>query len=131
MGKGDCIDCNQCVDVCPTGIDIRNGTQLECVNCTACIDACNFMMEKTGLEKDLIRLDSEEGIKNSIPFSWTKRTIFYSFVLTLLIAFLTVLIATRKDFDATITRAKGTIQKSVGNNETSNIYDVTLINKTH
>ena len=130
VGKGDCIDCNQCVDVCPTGIDIRNGTQLECVNCTACIDACNFMMEKTGLEPDLIRLDSEEGIKNSVPFKWTKRTIFYSAILVLLMVFLSGLIITRKDFDATITRAKGTIQKSVGANGMSNIYDVTLINKT-
>ena len=50
-GKGDCIDCNQCVHVCPTGIDIRNGTQLECVNCTACMDACDFMMDKVGLGK--------------------------------------------------------------------------------
>jgi cytochrome c oxidase accessory protein FixG len=129
-GKGDCIDCNQCVDVCPTGIDIRNGTQLECVNCTACIDACNFMMEKTGLEPDLIRLDSEEGIKNSVRFSWTKRTIFYSVVLILLMVFLSALIITRKDFDATITRAKGTIQKSVGEHGSINIYDISLINKT-
>lgn len=128
--KGDCIDCNQCVDVCPTGIDIRNGTQLECVNCTACIDACDTMMEGVGLEKGLIRLDSEDGIKNSEPFSWTKRTVFYSAVLTALIAFLTILIITQKDFETTITRAKGTVQKSIGNNKTINIYDIDLINKT-
>src|SRR5690606_4460251 len=59
---GDCIDCNQCVNVCPTGIDIRNGTQLECTNCTACIDACNFMMEKVGRPKNLIRYDSENNV---------------------------------------------------------------------
>lgn len=128
--KGDCIDCNQCVDVCPTGIDIRNGTQLECVNCTACIDACDTMMEGVGLEKGLIRLDSEDGIKNSEPFSWTKRTVFYSAVLTALIAFLTILIITQKDFETTITRAKGTVQKSIGNNKSINIYDIDLINKT-
>jgi cytochrome c oxidase accessory protein FixG len=128
--KGDCIDCNQCVDVCPTGIDIRNGTQLECVNCTACIDACDTMMEGVGLEKGLIRLDSEEGIKNSTPFSWTKRTVFYSAVLMALIAFLAILIVTQKDFETTITRAKGTVQKSVGENKTINIYDIDLINKT-
>ncbi len=57
--KGDCIDCNQCVKVCPTGIDIRNGTQLECINCTACIDVCNHMMTSVGLPEGLIRLDSE------------------------------------------------------------------------
>ncbi len=130
VGKGDCIDCNQCVDVCPTGIDIRNGTQLECVNCTACIDACNTMMDGVGLEKGLIRFDSEEGIKNSVPFSWTKRTVFYSAVLTALMVFLAVLIITQKDFETTITRAKGTVQKSIGNNQTINIYDIDLINKT-
>ncbi|MDF1677055.1 MAG: cytochrome c oxidase accessory protein CcoG [Vicingaceae bacterium] len=130
VGKGDCIDCNQCVDVCPTGIDIRNGTQLECVNCTACIDACNTMMDGVGLEKGLIRFDSEEGIKNSVPFSWTKRTVFYTAVLTALIAFLTILIVTQKDFETTITRAKGTVQKSIGNGQTINIYDIDLINKT-
>src|SRR6188768_3306364 len=62
--KGDCIDCSQCVKVCPTGIDIRNGTQLECINCTACIDACDHMMESVGLQKGLIRFDSENGIAN-------------------------------------------------------------------
>lgn len=129
-GKGDCIDCNQCVDVCPTGIDIRNGTQLECVNCTACIDACNTMMDGVGLDRGLIRFDSEEGIKNSVPFSWTKRTVFYSAVLTALMVFLAVLIITQKDFETTITRAKGTVQKSIGNNQTINIYDIDLINKT-
>lgn len=130
VGKGDCIDCNQCVDVCPTGIDIRNGTQLECVNCTACIDACDTMMEGVGLEKGLIRLDSEDGIKNSEPFRWTKRTVFYSAILTALIAFLAILIITQKDFETTITRAKGTVQKSIGDNKTINIYDIDLINKT-
>ena len=128
--KGDCIDCGQCVDVCPTGIDIRNGTQLECVNCTACIDACDFMMENTGQEKGLIRLASEEGIKNSVKFSWTKRTVFYTVVLFVLVGLLSGFIITRKDFETTITRAKGVVQKSVGKDRISNIYDIDLINKT-
>lgn len=128
--KGDCIDCNQCVDVCPTGIDIRNGTQLECVNCTACIDACDFMMEKTGQEKGLIRLASEDGIKKSEKFTWTKRTVFYTIVLFVLMVFLSVLVLTRKDFETTITRANGVVQKSVGEDRISNIYDIDLINKT-
>ena len=129
-GKGDCIDCHQCVDVCPTGIDIRNGTQLECVNCTACIDACNFMMEKTGLPKGLIRLDSEDGIKNGEKFTWNKRKIFYSSVLVILIGFLSYIVASRNDFETTITRAKGVVQKSIDKNHMSNIYDITLVNKT-
>src|SRR5690606_12468123 len=73
--KGDGIDCNQCVDVCPTGIDIRNGTQLECVNCTACIDACDHMMESVGLPRGLIRYDSEEGIVNKAAKKFTPRSI--------------------------------------------------------
>ncbi len=130
VGKGDCIDCGQCVDVCPTGIDIRNGTQLECVNCTACIDACDFMMEKTGQERGLIRLASEDGIKDSTPLKWNKRTGFYTVVLILLMVFLSVLIITRKDFETTVTRAKGVVQKSVGENYLINIYDINLVNKT-
>jgi len=62
-GKGDCIDCKQCVHVCPTGIDIRNGTQLECINCTACIDECDTIMESVGLPKGLIRYASEDEIE--------------------------------------------------------------------
>ncbi len=62
-GKGDCIDCNQCVVVCPTGIDIRNGQQLECINCTMCIDACDEVMVKTGLPKGLIRYATEDEIE--------------------------------------------------------------------
>ena len=83
--KGDCIDCAQCVHVCPTGIDIRNGTQLECVNCTACIDACDSMMEGVGLEKGLIRFVSENGIKNRTRFQWTRRVISYTVLLVVLI----------------------------------------------
>ncbi|STD03195.1 cytochrome c oxidase accessory protein CcoG [Chryseobacterium carnipullorum] len=66
--KEDCIDCHQCVVVCPTGIDIRNGQQLECVNCTACIDACDEVMEKVGLPKGLVRYATEAEIENQETF---------------------------------------------------------------
>ena len=66
LGHGDCIDCFQCVHVCPTGIDIRNGTQLECVNCTACIDECDDIMEKIDRPKGLIRYASEDNINKKI-----------------------------------------------------------------
>ncbi|MGB0368362.1 MAG: cytochrome c oxidase accessory protein CcoG, partial [Flavobacteriales bacterium] len=72
-GKGDCIDCNACVDVCPTGIDIRNGTQLECINCTACMDACDNVMEKVGFETALVGYKSEETIETGTPFTYTTR----------------------------------------------------------
>ena len=82
--KGDCIDCHLCVDVCPTGIDIRNGIQLECVNCTACIDACDAVMEKINRPKKLIRYDSLNGIENNTKFKFTPRMMLYSVILVVL-----------------------------------------------
>jgi cytochrome c oxidase accessory protein FixG len=79
--KGDCIDCRLCVHVCPTGIDIRNGTQLECVNCTACIDACDDVMLKIGKPKGLIRFASVNAIQNRITKLFTSRVWGYTAVL--------------------------------------------------
>src|SRR5690606_82105 len=84
-GVGDCIDCFQCVHVCPTGIDIRNGTQLECVNCTACIDACDHIMESVNMPKGLIRYASESEISKKEKFQFTARMKGYSAVLLILI----------------------------------------------
>ena len=128
-GKGDCIDCMQCVYVCPTGIDIRNGTQLECINCTACMDACDTIMESVGQEKGLIRIVSENGIKNRTPFQWTKRVIAYTALLTVIMGILAVLLITRKDFETTIIRQRGTTYQMV-EGKVSNIFEVNLINKT-
>lgn len=127
---GDCIDCHQCVTVCPTGIDIRNGTQLECVNCTACIDACNFIMKSVGLPQGLIRLDSENGIANKQPWRFTKRIMAYTTVLCLLIGVLVTLLVTRKDVDATIMRTPGMLYQQ-DSGYVSNLYNIKLINKTH
>lgn len=129
-GKGDCIDCGQCVNVCPTGIDIRNGTQLECVNCTACIDACDHMMESVGLEKGLIRYDSENGVNTGTRFRWTRRIKAYTAVLALLLAVLVVLVVTRTDFDATILRQRGATYQELQDGRISNIYEIDLSNKT-
>lgn len=131
IAKGDCIDCRQCVKVCPMGIDVRNGTQLECINCTACIDACDFMMEKVGFEKGLIRFASENGIAKSEKFRITPRIMAYSSVLVLLIGFLVVLLATRKDIDTTILRTPGMLFQQQENNMISNLYNIKIINKTH
>lgn len=97
--SGDCIDCGLCVSVCPTGIDIRNGLQLECVNCTACIDACNMMMSKTGQPELLIRIASESALKESKKPEINYRTRIYSAVLVVLLAILTLLLVTRSKFD--------------------------------
>lgn len=128
--KGDCIDCHQCVDVCPTGIDIRNGTQLECVNCTACIDACDNIMEGVGLPKGLIRYDSEEGIVNKQHKLFSPRTIGYSIVLVLIVGVISTLLLLRTDVDASILKTYGQQYQKRENNKVSNLYNYKIINKT-
>lgn len=129
-GKGDCIDCHQCVNVCPTGIDIRNGTQLECVNCTACIDACDHMMDSVGLEKGLIRFVSENGIKNKTAFQWTRRVKAYTILLVGMIGVLITLLVTRNDFETKIFRQRGTTYQMGKDGTVSNIFEINLTNKT-
>jgi len=129
--KGDCIDCAQCVKVCPTGIDIRNGTQLECVNCTACIDACDHMMESVGREKGLIRFDSEKGIADKEKLKLTSRMIAYSAVLLVLLGVLVTLLVSRTDVETTILRTPGMLYQDKPNNKITNLYNVKFVNKTH
>jgi cytochrome c oxidase accessory protein FixG len=129
-GKGDCIDCHQCVHVCPTGIDIRNGTQLECVNCTACIDECDTIMESVGLPKGLIRYASEDEIEKKSKFQFTARMKGYSAVLIILVGVLTGLLFLRTDVEASILRLPGQLYQHKGDN-ISNVYTFKIINKTN
>jgi polyferredoxin len=118
------------VKVCPTGIDIRNGTQLECVNCTACIDACDAIMTKFNFDQGLIRYASENNIAKNEKLRFTSRIAAYTGVLSLLILVLSVLLITRQDIDATVMRAKGTLYQEQSNGSISNLYNIKLINKT-
>lgn len=127
---GDCVSCNLCVSVCPTGIDIRNGTQLECVNCTSCIDACDYIMEKVKLPKGLIRYDSLNGIKTKSKKIFTPRVISYSAILGILFTVLIVLLTTRSDIDASLLRKPGMLSQELPDNKVSNIYTVKFANKT-
>ncbi|WP_426091380.1 cytochrome c oxidase accessory protein CcoG [Flavobacterium sp. DSR3-2] len=129
-GKGDCIDCKQCVNVCPTGIDIRNGTQMECVNCTACIDECDAIMDGIGLPKGLIRYASEDEIEKNIKFKFTPRMKGYSAVLFILTGILIGLLFLRSDVEAIILRLPGQLFEHKGEN-ISNIYTFKIINKTN
>jgi len=131
VGKGDCIDCGHCVHVCPTGIDIRNGTQLECVNCTACIDACDEMMEAVNLPTGLIRYTSEEQIQTREPFKLSTRAKAYTIVLAILIGVLTTLLVTRTEVEATILRTPGMIYQTNEDGTISNLYNYKIINKTN
>jgi cytochrome c oxidase accessory protein FixG len=130
LDHGDCIDCFQCVHVCPTGIDIRNGTQLECINCTACIDECDSIMESVNLPKGLIRYASEDNIEKKIPFKLTARMKGYIAVLTILTGVLIGMLFLRNDVEATVLRLPGQLFEHKENNIISNVFTYKLINKT-
>ena len=129
-GKGDCIDCKQCVHVCPTGIDIRNGTQLECINCTACIDECDTMMENVGYPKGLIRFASIDNIEKKSPFKFTARMKGYAAVLTILFGVLIGMLFMRNDVEAKIFRLPGQLYERKDNGIISNVYSYKIVNKT-
>ncbi len=128
--KGDCIDCNLCVQVCPTGIDIRNGIQMECVNCTACIDACNLMMKKVNQEPNLIRLASENDIEKGVKSKITYRTKVFSVVLVILLGLLVTLVVTRSMFDATLLRVPGQVLQEHADGTVSNLYRIKIVSKS-
>lgn len=127
---GDCIDCFQCVRVCPMGIDIRNGTQLECVHCTACIDACDDVMDKINKPRGLIRYSSENAIREEKQKILTPRVAGYSSILVvLLITFITML-TLRTETETSILREPGTLYQELPDNMYSNIYNLRVLNKT-
>ncbi len=129
-GLGDCVDCHACVDVCPTGIDIRNGTQLECVNCSACIDACDNIMDNVGKPKGLIRYASEKEIRTGKKVGFSPRIIAYSIVLIGILTFAIVTLVTRDDVEAVILRTPGVIYQKAGPDSLINLYNINVVNKT-
>jgi cytochrome c oxidase accessory protein FixG len=128
---GDCIDCKLCIHVCPTGIDIRNGTQLECVNCTACMDACDEVMEKIDRPKGLIRIDSIEGITKKENKLINPRSIAYTGVLLGLIILEVVLFSLRSDVEVLLLRTGGLLSQENADGTISNLYNYQMINKTN
>lgn len=131
LKTGDCIDCGLCVQVCPTGIDIREGTQLECVNCTACIDSCNEVMLKINRPKNLIGFFNQDFIKERKPYKIGLKSYGYAAVLFVVMMVFSSLIYKREDIQTTVLRASGTLYQSRGADKTSNLYNAELINKTN
>jgi cytochrome c oxidase accessory protein FixG len=128
--RGDCVDCGQCVTVCPTGIDIRNGIQLECVNCTACIDACDDVMTRLARPRGLIRLTSEEAVRTGTLHWLTPRVKAYGVVWALLVAGVSSLIAFRSTIDILILRQAGTAYSEAADGAVANFYNVQIINRS-
>ncbi len=129
---GDCIDCHWCVRVCPTGIDIRNGSnQLECIGCTSCIDACDEVMDKIHKPKGLIRYDSLNGVLKGEKLRFSKRIIAYSSILIVLLGFISFLLITRKPWEGTLLRTPGmTFQLNEKTHEVTNMYQLEILNKS-
>jgi len=126
--KGDCIDCKRCVVVCPTGIDIRNGLQLDCIACTACIDACDEIMDKVGRPRGLIRYDSLAGLAAQKRRVVRPRTVLLTVLLVVGGIVFAVAASKRTDFEANLLRLPGA-PYVVENGAVRNAFQIHLINK--
>lgn len=127
---GHCVECRLCVQVCPTGIDIRDGTQLECVNCAACIDACNEVMGRVNFPEGLIRYASFNGVKSGEKLKITPRIVGYSALLVALVGLLSFLLLTRSAVEASILRTPGVLYQEVEEGKIQNLYNIKVANKS-
>lgn len=127
--KGDCIDCKRCVVVCPTGIDIRNGLQMECVGCAACVDACDEIMDKVGTPRGLVRYDSLNGLEGRPKHVARPRLFFYAGIAGLWLVGTVFAFAQHTEFEANVLRHEGS-PFAVGDGEVRNSMRIHLVNKT-
>ena len=129
VGLGDCIDCQLCVQVCPTGIDIRDGLQMECIGCAACIDACDSIMDKMGYARGLVSYTSEHQLQGGKTHLLRPRLIGYSAVLLVMIAALVVALIGRPMVSLDVTKDRGMFREN-SQGLIENIYSLKVINKT-
>jgi cytochrome c oxidase accessory protein FixG len=136
IGKGDCIDCGLCVQVCPTGIDIRKGLQYECIGCAACIDVCNGVMDKMDYPRGLIRYDTQNAMAQHLSRSERLRRVFrprvlvYSTILLLLVAGLITSMALRSPFRVDVVRDRASLARLVDDGQIENLYRLQIMNAT-
>ncbi len=129
-GLGDCIDCNLCVQVCPTGIDIRNGLQYECINCGACVDACNGVMDKMGYDKGLISFTSEHELNGGTTKIFRPKLIGYAVVLCVMVGLLGLDFALRKPLEVDIIRDRNSLYRETNEGLIENVYTLKVLNKS-
>lgn len=133
--RGDCIDCKQCVVVCPTGIDIRNGLQLECIACGLCVDACDEVMDKVGLPRGLVRYDTLNHLNDPIPAkkfkAWRGRTFLYSAILIVVSAIMLRGLIFRSMLETSVIPDRNPIFVLLSDGSIRNGYTFKIINKTH
>lgn len=129
-GLGDCVDCNLCVQVCPTGIDIRNGLQYECINCGACVDACNGVMQKMNYPKGLISFTSETELSGGVTKIFRPKLIGYAIVLILMVGLLAFEIGSRKPLEIDIIRDRNSLYREGDFGIIENVYTLKILNKS-
>lgn len=129
LGLGDCVDCTICVQVCPTGIDIREGLQYECIGCAACVDACDDVMEKMGYPKGLIRYTTENALEGGATRVLRPRIVVYGMVLLMLLSAVAYGIATRVPVDLDVIRDRNTLFRETPQGLIENVYTLKLLNK--
>lgn len=130
MGLGDCVDCQVCVQVCPVGIDIRDGLQYECINCALCIDGCNEIMDKMGYERGLIRYTTENRLEHKQGQKFRPKLIGYGAVLFIMVAIFVATIVSRNEIELDINRDRSTLYGTTINGEIENSYALKVLNKT-
>jgi cytochrome c oxidase accessory protein FixG len=136
IGKGDCIDCGLCVQVCPTGIDIRKGLQYECISCTACIDVCDGVMDKMSYPRGLIRFDTQNGMAQHLTRAqrlqrvMRPRVLIYTGILVLLVGALSTSIALRSPFRVDVVRDRSSLARIVDEGQIENVYRLQIMNAT-
>jgi cytochrome c oxidase accessory protein FixG len=136
LGKGDCIDCGLCVQVCPTGIDIRKGLQYECIGCTACIDVCDGVMDKMKYPRGLVRYDTLNGMSRHLTRTERLKRIFrprvlvYTAILMLLVGALATSIALRSPFRVDVVRDRASLARLVDDGQIENVYRLQIMNAT-
>ena len=129
LGLGSCTDCTLCVQVCPTGIDIRNGLQYECIACAACIDACDSVMDRMGYPRGLVRYDTQHRLEHRSTRILRPRVIVYGVLLAALIAGFIVALAMRKPVDLDVLHDRNTLYRSLATGEIENVYLLKIMNK--
>jgi len=130
-GLGDCIDCTLCVQVCPTGIDIREGLQYECIACAACIDACDSIMDKMNYPRGLVRYTTEHSLQNENPRVLRPRMFVYAALLVILVAGLVTSMAARTPVILDVIRDRNTLYRELPNDMIENIYTLKIINQSN
>ena len=128
--RGDCIDCYACVATCPTGIDIRDGLQMECVNCTQCIDACDTIMDKVGKPRGLVRYASQEGLETGSRRFWRPRVVAYPLILAVTLSLFGIVLAGKQDFDVTSLRVRNRTYTRMDDGWITNVVQLKVQNRT-